>query len=258
MTTSARQWISLIAALSISLYFIIFNDSSFNDTLASAGLDAYSLMRYDYFSFREKNELENEIEDLKKRVAILRFHKDRYVSSLEENARLRSLLSIAPPDSFDTVYARSVGKDPGSYPGTILINAGKEKNISQNDPVITENGVAGIVTQTGDKVSKVTLINDPSRKIAVRTEKNRAHGILNPKGPNTAYLNEITKRTDVSAGEKVFTAEHSKLFPGGLLIGSVVFVSDSSATINKIIEVEFSQDPDLIEDVFVLKKISYD
>ena len=76
-----REWIFLISAIMISLFLMFFNDSSFNDTLRSFGLDAYSLMHYDYFSPREKSSMEKEIADLKSMIVSLESAAEQHESA---------------------------------------------------------------------------------------------------------------------------------------------------------------------------------
>jgi|GEM_PF-1227278 len=251
-----REWIYLFSVIVVSVFFIMFNDSSFNDTLSSYGLDAYSLINYDYFSFREKNELEKEIIVLKTKLMTSESERIKFAEAYDENIRLKELLAIDLPDSFEFVYAKIAGSDPNSYVRTILINAGSNKNIKENDVVISNKGVVGIVINSGENISKVKLISDPSNKIAVRTEISRANGIMIPAGQDQAQIEEITKTTQVTVNEKIFTADFSTIYPPGLLIGEVTSVSDSSATINKKVRIRFIQKFDQIEDVFVIKRKS--
>ncbi len=250
-----REWIVLCSAVIFSLFLMFFNDSSFNDTLRSYGLDAFSLMNYDYFSFREKSVLEQEIAELKTRLISLEHSADVNESAVEENYRLRNLLSAPIPDSFMFVYARIAGKDPGSANNILLINAGTEKGIKPGDPVITESGLVGMIESAGSRISQVALISGRPGKVAVRTEISRAFGIMTPLDRNTARIDEIPKSAQVNIGENIYTADFSELFPPDILIGKVIFSSDSSATINKKITLSFSQNLDMIEDVFVLRRI---
>ena len=250
-----REWIFLISAIMISLFLMFFNDSSFNDTLRSFGLDAYSLMHYDYFSPREKSSMEKEIADLKSMIVSLESAAEQHESALEENYRLRSMLSIDLPDSFAFVYAKIAGRDPGSSNTSLLINAGTEKGVKPGDAVITEAGVVGIIESSGEKISKVSLLSGRNGKIAVRTEIYRGYGIMTPTDQRTAKIDEIAKNIPVNVGENIYTADFSEVYPPDLLIGKVVLSSDSSATINKIVMIEFAQNMDLIEDVFVIKRI---
>jgi rod shape-determining protein MreC len=250
-----REWIILGSAVVLSLFLILFNESSFNDTLRSYGLDAYSLLHFDYFSLREKNEMEKEIADLKTKLISLESSIEVNESSIEENYRLRKLLSIQIPDSFGFVYARIAGRNPGSSNTSLLINAGTEKGVAPGNAVITDAGVVGMIESSGEKISHVALISGKPGKIAVRTEISRAFGIMTPLDQKTARIDEIAKSVPVNIGEKIYTADISELFPPNLLIGTVISASDSSATINKKIIISFSQDLDLIEDVFVLGRL---
>jgi rod shape-determining protein MreC len=248
-----REWIYLCVAVVFSLFLILFNDSSLNSTLASAGLDAYSLLNYDHFSFREKRVLENEIIELKKKVFELEAFRNNDSLTAEENRRLKELLSIKTSDSLAYIYAKIAGRNPGSFKNTILINAGTDKGAAEKDAVVSQNGLVGIITETGKEISKVKLVCDPSNRISVRTEIERAFGILVPIDLKSARIDEIPKSVTVSPGEKIYTTHFSENYPPDILVCTVVSVSDSSATINKIIKAEFSQRTDIIEDVFILK-----
>jgi len=165
------------------------------------------------------------------------------------------MLSIDLPDSFAFVYAKIAGRDPGSSNTSLLINAGTEKGVKPGDAVITEAGVVGIIESSGEKISKVSLLSGRNGKIAVRTEIYRGYGIMTPTDQRTAKIDEIAKNIPVNVGENIYTADFSEVYPPDLLIGKVVLSSDSSATINKIVMIEFAQNMDLIEDVFVIKRI---
>ncbi|MFA6653490.1 MAG: rod shape-determining protein MreC [Candidatus Delongbacteria bacterium] len=249
-----REWIFLSAAVLFSVFLIMFNDSSFNDTLSSYGLDAYSLINYDYFSFREKSAMQKELADLKTKIMYFENNSEAVESVIEENYRLRSMLSIQERDSFEFVYARIAGISPGSTRTILLINAGREKGVGPGDAVITEAGVIGFIETAGESTSRVSLISGRTGKIAVRTEINRAYGILAPLNSETAAIEEIAKGVNVNIGENIFTADFSEVYPPDLLVGTVISVSDSSATINKKILLSFAQNMDTIEDVFVMRR----
>ncbi|MBN2789507.1 MAG: rod shape-determining protein MreC [Candidatus Delongbacteria bacterium] len=249
-----REWIYLGISVIISLFLIIFNDSSLNNTLSKIGLDAFSIINYDFFSLREKASLQNEIIQLKEKLVKLNQDKQNYEESFAENIRLRNLLSIELPDSLSFVYAKVTGEPASSLQNTILINAGSEKNVSDGEMVISENGFIGIITNAGKHISKVTLISDPNNKIPVITEIGKIPGIMKSIDHRTAEISEITKSQTVEIGEKIFTSDFSKLYHPGLLIGKVSSVSDSSATINKRVIIEYSADFLDVKDVFIIHK----
>ena len=249
-----REWAYLGIAVLTSVFFILFNNSSFNNTLSKFGLDAFSVLSYDLFSLREKALLEKEIIDLKQKLVKIYQDKNLYDEALDENTRLRNLLSIELPESLSYVYAKVTGKPAASLQNTLLINAGSEKNVTDGEMVISEDGFIGVIRNAGKHLSKVALISDPDNKIPVITGTNRISGILIPLSKRTAEIHEITKSQNVEIGEKIFTSDFSKLYHPNLLIGKVISVSDSSATINKKVIIQYSTNFLDVKDVFIIHK----
>ena len=249
-----REWIYLGIAILASVFFILFNNSSFNNTLSKFNLDAFSILSYDFFSLREKATLENEIIDLKQELVKVYQDKNLHNEALDENIRLRNLLSIELPESLNYVYAKVTGKPASSLQNTLLINAGTEKNVDKGEMVISENGFIGVIRNAGKHLSKVTLISDPKNKIPVITGSSRIPGIMIPLNKRTAEIHEITKSQSVEIGENIFTSDFSKLYHPNLLIGKIISVSDSSATINKKVVIEYSANFLDVKDVFIIHK----
>lgn len=249
-----REWIYLGIAIISSVFLILFNDSSFNNSLSTIGLDAFSILSYDFFSLREKASLEKEIVLLKEKLVEVSQDKKLYEESFEENIRLKNLLSIELPDSVNYVYAKVTGIPASSLQNTLLINAGTEKNVVDGEMVISVDGFVGVIKNAGKHISKVALISDPDNKIPVITASGKIPGIMRGVDQKTAEIHEITKSQTVEIGEQVFTSDFSKLYHPNLLIGEVVSVSDSSATINKKVTIEYSVNFLDIKDVFVIHK----
>ncbi|NOR45687.1 MAG: hypothetical protein GQ534_08900 [Candidatus Delongbacteria bacterium] len=249
-----REWVYLGIAVITSVFLILFNNSSFNNTLSEIGLDAFSILSYDYFSLREKASLKDEIVQLKQKLVEISQDKKLYEGSFDENIRLRNLLSIELPESLSYVYAKVTGKPVSSLQNTLLINAGTEKNVMNGEMVISETGFVGVVNNAGKHLSKVTLISDPDNKIPVITEFGKIPGIMISLDKQTAEIHEITKSQTVEVGEKIFTSDFSKLYHPNLLIGEVISVSDSSATINKKVVIKYSTNFLEVKDVFIIHK----
>ena len=249
-----REWIYLGIAVLSSIFLILFNNSSFNNTLSTIGLDAFSILSIDFFSFREKASLEEEIILLKQKLVEVAQDKKLYEESFDENIRLKNLLSIELPDSLSYVYAKVTGKPASSLQNTLLINAGTEKNVSDGEMVISIDGFVGVIKNAGKHMSKVTLISNPDNKIPVITGTGKIPGIMTSLSKNSAEVHEITKSQSVEIGEKIFTSDFSKLYHPNLLIGEVISVSDSSATINKKVILKYSTDFLNVKDVFIIHK----
>jgi rod shape-determining protein MreC len=201
---------------------------------------------------REKASLKDEIVQLKQKLVEVFQEKKLYKESFEENIRLKNLLSIELPDSVTYVYAKVTGKPASSLQNTLLINVGTEQNVTNGEMVISVDGFIGIIKNVGKRMSKVALISDPDNKIPVITDSGKIPGIMKSLDQRTAEINEITKSQTVKIGEQIFTSDFSKLYHPNLLIGEVISVSDSSATINKKVIIKYSADFLNVKDVFII------
>lgn len=247
-----KEYLYLLAAIIVSILLMFTNESSFLKYLRVSGLDTFSIIRLDILNFKKNSTLKEENTYLKERVISLIAQNNSFKEATVENERLRKLLDIKQEAGYRYLYGRVVGVKPDSRKDLILINIGSSSGVGVNDPVISINGLVGKVVDCGRNVSRVQLISHHKIKIPALTERNRIPGIIHPLNLETADLKEITKTRDVLVGEEIITSRYSTIYPEGIRIGTVSFVSDSSATIHKIVKIKFSEDLAKLEDVFVL------
>lgn len=231
-------------------------DSSFTNQLRVSGLNAFSILKMDVFNLKNKELLEKENILLKKRVIDLISENNSYRKARLENERYRQLLNIKKNDNFEYIYAKVIGYNPDRSKKIVLINIGYHDNslLNINDPVITINGLVGKIVDIGAKISRVELISKSKSKIPVKTDLHNIPSILEPIDLDNAKLKEITKSQSVVLNEIIYTSDFSLIYPGGIEIGKISSISDSSATIHKEIGVKYSVDLKNLNDLFVLIK----
>ena len=251
-----REYILLFFLLIISISLIFSKNSSFTNQLRISGLNVFSVLKMDILNLKDKELLEKENIFLKKRVIDLISENNEYREAKLENNRYKKLLDIKRNEKYDYIYAKVIGYNPGRFKSNVLINTGYEYNkfLQINDPVVTINGLVGKLVSIGATVSRVELISKKRNKIPVKTEGENLPSIIEPLDIKNASLKEITKSQFISIGEKIYTSDFSMIYPEGIEVGKVSFVSDSSATIHKEINVLFSVDLNNINDLFVLVK----
>ncbi len=160
-----------------------------------------------------------------------------------ENERLRALLnyssSIGEPEG---VTAQVVAKSTGVWFDVFTINAGRNKGIDADMPVITSSGLVGVVTEVGATWSKVTGIIDPTMSIPIMVERTRdgcmLRGVLdttaNTKKMELYYL--PSDRTDLIPGDVVVTSGIGGVYPKGIRVGTVTEVMTSAGSgVNAIV-----------------------
>jgi rod shape-determining protein MreC len=204
----------------------------------------------------ENKRLTAEIASLRRRNAAL-------TGAESENAYLHKQLRYVRSPSFPKDYSE-VGAQVLSSPSTlnqsVTISAGSDEGIAEEDVVVTNQGLVGVVSKVFGSESLVTLITDPSSAVRAVDQKNLAavglvdHGT----GANSLVLDQIGKDKVVNAGDTVITAGSeagSKLpsiFPRNIAIGYVSGVGQSDTDIYKDIQVQPFVDFSSLESVLVL------
>jgi rod shape-determining protein MreC len=211
----------------------------------------------DLIGAKEENaRLKKEVEELRKDVV-------RAQTAVAENERIRELLEFVDgpkfPEGFDGVATRVVGRSSSAYDQEVLIAAGSSSGIQRNDPVVTEDGLVGLVTDVTSNGAKVTLLTDQSSAVSAMVLESGAVGIVRH-GPNDSsalLLDRVGKDELVVKNDLVITAgwrsgQLESLYPRGIPIGTVESVGQQDVDLYKRIQVAPLVDFDSLAEVIVL------
>ncbi len=185
--------------------------------------------------FQNKKDLVQEVSELTYKNNLLE-QKNASLSSLEtENERLRQLLELREKyPQFQTTAASVIAKDGGNYSRFITIDKGEESGIQINQPVLSQNGLVGLIFETGHGWAKIQTIIDPSTSVGCRIT--RTGDISVTEGDN-ALINDgmlkmlyISKQFTILEGDIVETSGLGEIYPSGIPIGKIkeIKVSDQS------------------------------
>jgi rod shape-determining protein MreC len=211
----------------------------------------------DLVGAKEENEkLKQENRDLRNQVI-------EQQTAVSENEQLRELLKYIDgprfPESFDGVATRVVGRPPSAYTQEVLIAAGTSSGIQRNDPVVTEDGLVGLVTDATSNGSRVTLLTDQSSAVSALVLHSGAAGIVRhgPSDASALVLDRVGKDELVEQGDLVITAgwrsgKLESLYPRGIPIGTVKSVGQQDVDLYKRIQVAPLVDFDSLASVIVL------
>ncbi len=166
----------------------------------------------------ENSELKAEINSLQQKIA-------DYEEITEQNEFYKGYLGIkdSNPD-FTFCDAVLVSRDSNDIFGSFTINKGSLSDIQKYDPVITDAGIVGYVTEVGLTSCKVTTILSPD--ITLGALDNRTHdsgiitGTLAFAQNGFCRFSNLARSCTVAVGDYVITSGEG-IFPEGLLIGSV-------------------------------------
>ena len=176
-------------------------------------------------NFKSAAALNREIEELQDEVNKLREQLTEYEEAVNENEFYEKYLNIkdANPD-FEFAPAMVLGFDPDDIFSGFTVSAGSFQGIALYDPVITNEGVVGYISEVGITTSKVTTILDPALVAGAFDSRTGDAGVLS--GATEFAVNGYTRfynlprTSSVAVGDLVVTSG-SGIFPDGLILGSI-------------------------------------
>ena len=204
------------------------------------------------------SDADKELEQLQVRMAQLEQAADENAKLKAENERLKKLLNyVETLENYEYVTAVVTGNSQGVWFETFTINAGRNKGIEKDMPVVCAEGLIGRVIEVGGNWSKATAIIDPSSEVSVMVERTRDIGVVrgsfSATSDNQLELYFLPSGFDLVPGDKIVTSGMSSIFPKTITVGTVSEVTRRSAEgsqSNAIIEpaVDFGH----LEEVLVL------
>ncbi|MDX2073380.1 MAG: rod shape-determining protein MreC [Alphaproteobacteria bacterium] len=138
-----------------------------------------------------------------------------------ENEKLRRLLHVAPKREAHFATATIVSAHGSAFSSAALINAGKEDGVVANQPVISERGLVGRVTGSGDRSAQVLLLTDMSSRIPVMNERTREKMILVGRGERRPGLSYVATDSATRKGDRIITSGDGGIFPKNIAVGIV-------------------------------------
>ncbi|PWM22189.1 MAG: rod shape-determining protein MreC [Oscillospiraceae bacterium] len=202
-----------------------------------------------------------ENEELKSENARLRSMLVEYERTKSENEQLREYLQIREqnPD-FDFEPAMVVGRDTASRFYSFTIDRGSNSGISVNDPVITEEGLVGIVSEVGLTYSKVLTILDVSVQVGVMDSATREIGVtsgeLSLAEEGLLLLSYLPRESQAQTGDLIVTTGVGGLFPRDLVIGAIRELRPDSKGLSLSAVIEPPADLRAVRDVLVIKSFA--
>lgn len=170
-----------------------------------------------------------------------------------ENKRLLEALELPQHAEYGMVMGRVVARNPGQMRLSLVIDAGRDREVERNMPVFTPQGVVGRVSKVFSRHSHVQLLEDPTSKVSVLENRTRTMGILETTDSHQMYAN-FPKHAPLLVGDTIVTSGFGGIFPKGMFVGLIKSIQPSEVEVLQKAVIELMQDPLYLEEVFVLKK----
>lgn len=209
----------------------VFSNSTKSNIVSSAvnGL-TFSLSKVTAASANEDkrsiDEIRAENEKLKKENADLRTQLVDYYDTLTENARLWKFYDLKKENpQYSLVPSMVLRRDSNDDFYSFTLDKGTTSDISVNDPVVSENGLVGWVSEVDLNTCKVVTILSPQTNVGAIDNKTHDTGVVSGSAKycddNLTTMTKLNASHKIKKGHIITTTGISGLYPKGLIIGEV-------------------------------------
>ena len=204
------------------------------------------------------NDYRDENEELKKQISELYGELADYEDTKRELEELQKFIgikeehedySLSPPC---TIIGR-VTNDPF---GSFIIDRGSKDDISLYDPVVTAEGLVGVITEIAPGYSTVRTLLSPELSVGGISIKSLDTGVVQG---SIAHLKDglckmtyIDKTHDIKFGDVIVASGKSGLFPQGYLIGTVTETGREESGLSAYAIIKPFVDPESLTSVMVI------
>jgi rod shape-determining protein MreC len=130
------------------------------------------------------------------------------------------------PNDFQAINVAVIAPPSGPFSHSLTVEAGSSSGIRLNSPVVSGEGLVGIVSNVTPDTAEVTLLTDPDSFVAARDVNTQVRGMVHTGPGGTLILDQVPKQLRVKARDVLVTAgtrnaRYPDLYPYGIPIGRV-------------------------------------
>jgi len=168
----------------------------------------------------------SENERLRGEVARLEEENLQFREALVASGHLQRIAEMRSDFEAPMLPAEVVGQDASAWFRSVLLDRGRNQGVGSGMPVVTDQGVAGLVTATSARASRAMLLIDRQSSADGIVQRSRAQGIVRGRRGGLLEFEFVVRGSDVRVGDVVITSGLGGVYPKGLRIGEVVEVDE--------------------------------
>ena len=154
-------------------------------------------------------------------------HRAALAAKEQQLAKLLHLeQGAAFPNDYQAINVAVIAPPSGPFSHNLTIEAGSSSGVRLNSPVVSGDGLVGIVSNVFPHTAEVTLLTDPESFVAARDVNTQVRGMVHTGPGGTLILDQVPKQLKVKPGDELVTAgtrnaRYPDLYPYGIPIGRV-------------------------------------
>ncbi len=224
------------------------------------GLNAVANWMEDGYNYAFRyEELEEENQRLRERVAELEQDAREYEDAVSQNARLRNLLGLQERRfDFEFEEATVTVRSSTNWESVFTINKGSSSQVEVGDCVVDEYGnLVGVINEVQLNWSTLATVVDASTELGgriVRTDDTAVlEGDFSLMRQGLLRLSYLPEDTELISGDQITTSGVGTRYPSGLVVGSIQSVLTDDSGLSRYAEVVPAADLENVKYVYVIK-----
>jgi rod shape-determining protein MreC len=189
---------------------------------------------------------------LRERVHALEEENLQLREALVAGGRLARIAEMRADFEVPMLPAQLVGSDVSPFFRSVLVDRGRAHGVRSGMPVISEEGVVGLVTATSQRAARTTLLLDRQTAIDGTVQRSRTRGIVRGRGTDLVEFEFVARGGDVAVGDVVITSGLDGVYPKGLRVGTVTAVSEAGSGLLRAATLAPAVDFGRLEQAFVI------
>jgi rod shape-determining protein MreC len=192
-----------------------------------------------------------ENEELRTKLARLEEENLQFREALVASGHLQRIAEMRAELDTPLLPAEVVGRDVSPWFRSVLLDRGRQDGVRSGMPLLTEHGLAGLVTATSRHAGRAMLLTDRQSSVDGVVQRSRAQGIVRGRRGEFLEFEFAVQGSDVQVGDVVITSGVGGVYPMGLRLGEVVEVGEAGELLQTALlrpAVDFGR----LEGVFVM------
>ena len=249
-----KEYIVLAILLLISLILLPQNKNHEVKKIKSYAFATFAILTNISSSFSNLFNDSDELDEQRMINAELMLKLNRVREYALENRSLKELAGFKEQSESRLIPTTIIAKNFSNIQGNFIVNSGRGDSISKSMPVITNEGLVGIVTEVEENFSVIRTLSNTSFKISGTIQRSNVDGIVFWNGRNLVMHN-IPTTADIDKGDRVVTSTLSSILPSSIPIGLVVKKESNVSGILSNVIIKPFVDVLTTKNVFILQEI---
>ncbi|HEU5217094.1 MAG TPA: rod shape-determining protein MreC [Gemmatimonadales bacterium] len=180
---------------------------------------------------------------------------------IAENTRLRALLELRARTGSTSVPAEVLHQTSPTEGRTLLLGVGARSGIRSGDPVVSPEGLLGVLLSVGERTSVAMTWAHPDFRVSAATEDGSSLGIVAPSLNTDASetfleFRGVAYRDSVATGTLVMTSGLGGVYPRGVPIGRVAGVRREELGYERIYRLAPMANPGHVAHVLIVRTLA--